>query len=343
MKLSDFKFGDSRTQRIGHHALWRALICLGSLAIAFAAAYPAAHAQPSWPTKPVRIVIMLAAGGGADNVGRMLAERLTGRLGQSVIVENKTGGGGNIGTEYVARSAPDGYTFLLTANSHTLNPLIYQNPGYDPKSDFVSVIELCEGPIVLATATKFPYKSLKDIVDAAKAKPGSIAYGSSGIGLPVHIAAELFKQAADIDLTHVPYKGAGQSVQDAIGGHIPLVTASFSAVAPYIQSERLRALGITGAKRWPSAPDIPTMAEQGYPVMQMAWLGILAPRATPAAIVEKMNREIGAVLALPDIRERLLAQGWGPVGKSPADFDAMLAEDLEINRKLVARLGLKAE
>ena len=301
-----------------------------------------AHAQTAWPTKPVRIVIMVAAGGGADNVGRFIADRLTGRLGQAVIVENKTGAGGNIGTEYVARSAPDGYTFLLTTNSHTLNPLIYQRAGYE-KSDFVPVIELCEGPIVLATAVRFPYRSLKDVVDAAKARPGSLAYGSSGIGLPVHIAAELFKQAADIDVVHVPYKGAGQSVADAVGAQVPLVMASLSAVSPHIQSERLRALGITGASRWPNSPDIPTMAEQGYPVMQMTWLGILAPRGTPGPIVERMNREINAILDLPDVRERLLAQGFAPAGKTPADFDAMLDADMELNRKLVAKLGLKSE
>ena len=319
------------------------LACLAIAATASVGSPDAAWAQPAWPNKPVRVVIMVAAGGGADNVGRFVGDRLSARLGQPVIVENKTGAGGNIGTEFVARSAPDGYTFLLTTNSHTLNPLIYHRAGYDAKADFAPVIELCEGPIVLATAVKFPYKSLKDVVDAAKAKPGSLSYGSSGIGLPVHIAAEVFKQAADVDITHVPYKGAGQSVADAIGGQVPLVMASLSAVSPHIQADRLRALGITGATRWAQAPDIPTMAEQGYPVMQMTWLGILAPRGTPAPVVERMNREINAVLALPEVRERLLAQGFAPVGKSPADFEAMLDADTEVNRKLVAKLGLKAE
>lgn len=343
MKLNDFTVPNLKAKRTIPHMVHRMFICLAGIAVAFTVISNAVQAQSNWPNKPVRIVIMVAAGGGADNVGRIVAERLTTKLGQAVIVENRTGGGGNIGTEYVARSASDGYTFLLTTNSHTLNPLIYQRAGYDAKTDFMSVIQLCEGPIVLATATKFPYKSLKDVVDAAKAKPGSLGYGSSGIGLPVHIAAELLKQAADIDLIHVPYKGAGQSVQDAIGGQIPLVMASLSAVTPHIQADRLRALGITGTTRWPNAPDIPTMAEQGYPITQMTWLGILAPRGTPNAIVERMNREVSAILALPEIRERLLAQGFSHVANSPSDFDAMLAADLEANRKLVARLGLKAD
>jgi tripartite-type tricarboxylate transporter receptor subunit TctC len=342
MNMKDLAAAESGRRAFSTRASGRSLVAFAALALAAIGSFQAAHAQSTWPTRPVRVVIMVAAGGGADNVGRFIADRLTGRLGQAVVVENKTGAGGNIGTEFVARAPADGYTFLLTTNSHTLNPLIYQRAGYE-KSDFASVIELCEGPIVLATAVKFPWKSLKDVVDEAKAKPGTLAYGSSGIGLPVHIAAELFKQAANIDLVHVPYKGAGQSVADAIGGQVPLVMASLSAVSPHIQTEKLRALGITGSTRWANAPDIPTMAEQGYPVNQMTWLGILAPRGTPQPIVERMNREINAVLALPEVKERLLAQGFAPVGKSPADFDAMLDAETELHRKLVARLGLKAE
>lgn len=320
----------------------RLLAAVAGVAFAAMVGSQTVNAQQAWPSKPVRIVIMVAAGGGADNVGRFIADRLTTRFGQPVIVENRTGAGGNIGTEHVARAAPDGYTFLLTTNSHTLNPLIYQRAGYEAK-DFVSVIALAEGPIVLATAVKFPWKSLKGVVDDAKAKPGSIAYGSSGIGLPVHIAAEVFKQMAGINLVHVPYKGAGQSVADAIGGQVPLVMASLSAVAPHVQSEKLRVLGITGATRWAQAPDIPTMAEQGYPVNQMTWLGILAPRGTPQSVVERMNQEINAVLALPEVRGRLLGLGFAPVGKSPADFDATLEAETALHRKLVPVLGLRAE
>jgi len=341
MKLSVFAVANSWEKNSSRHGLWLALICLAGVAVAFVAGAKAAHAQSNWPSKPVRMIIMVAAGGGGDNGGRLVAERLSSRLGQPIIVENKAGAAGNIGTEFVARSAPDGYTFLLTTNSHMLNPLIYKHAGYDAEKDFTSVNLLCEGPMVLATAVKFPYKSLKDVVDAVKSAPGSLAYGSAGIGSPVHVATEVLKQAAGIDFVHVPYKGAGPSIQDAIGGQVPLVMATLSAARPHILSGRLRALGITGAARWSSAPEIPTMAEQGYPVMQMVWLGIRAPRGTPAPIVERMNREISAVLALPDVRERLLAQGFLPIGKSPAEFDAMLAADLEINRNLVARLGLK--
>jgi tripartite-type tricarboxylate transporter receptor subunit TctC len=302
-----------------------------------------AAAQSSFPSKPVRFIVVVAAGGGADFVGRLVAERLTPRLGEAVIVENKTGAGGNIATEYVARSPADGYTLLLTTNSHTMNPLIYKQPGYELK-DFVPVIELCEGPSVLVTSTDSPFKTLKDVVDAARAKPGSLSYGSSGIGLPVHIATELFKQAANIDMVHIPFRGAGQSVQAAIGGQVPLVMSSISAAMPHILAHKLRPLAITGATRWPSLPDVPTMIESGYPgVVNTIWLGILAPQGTPPDVVARLNREIAAVLQTPDIAERMSKTGMAPVGKSPEAFAAMLKADQAANEKIAAQIGLKAD
>jgi len=322
-------------------ALMHMMVAVAAICL-LGAARPA-NAQAEWPTKPIRLVLMLSAGGGADFVGRLIAERIAPRLGQPVVVENRTGAGGNIGTQHVARSAPDGYTFLLTTNSHTLNPFLYRDAGYDALNDFMPVIQVCEGPLVLATSPKFPYRTVKDVVEAAKAKPGSLAFGTSGIGSSPHIAVELLKQAAGVELIHVPYKGAAQSVQDALGGQMPLLMAALGPVAPYIPSQKLHVLGITGAKRWPSEPNIPTFAEQGYPIQQMAWLGILAPRGTPPALVERMNREIAAVLSQTAVRDRMLAQQWLATGGSAADFATMLSTDLDVNRKLVARLGLKAE
>jgi tripartite-type tricarboxylate transporter receptor subunit TctC len=303
-----------------------------------------AGAQGNYPSKPIRFVVVVAAGGGADAVGRILAAHLYPKLGQPVVVENRIGAGGNIASEYVARSAPDGYTLLLTSNNHNVNPLIYQRPGYDARKDFVPIVELTQGPSVLITPPDSGFRSLKELIELARARPGTLSYGSSGIGLPTHIATEMLKQAANIDIIHVPYKGAGLSLQAVLGKQIPLVTASLSAAMPHIQAEKLRPLAMTGPARWPTLPDVPTIAESGYPtVISLVWLGILAPSGTPQPIVDRLNREIAAALSAPEIRDRITSLGAVPAGGSPADFDAMLKADYEANEKIVARIGLKVD
>jgi tripartite-type tricarboxylate transporter receptor subunit TctC len=302
------------------------------------------HAQAGYPSKPIKFILIVAPGGSADSIGRIVADRLRPALGQPVLVENHAGAGGNIASQYVARSAPDGYTLLLTANNHNVNPRIYKDAAYDPRRDFVPVIQISEGPSVLVTQPDSPYKTLAQVVEAAKAQPAKIPYGSAGFGQPVHIAMELFMAASRVQLVHVPYKGAGPALQDALGGQIPLVMSSLAGAMPHIAAGRLRALAITGDARWPALPDVPTMAELGYPAAtHWVWLGIMAPAGTSSAIVDRLNREINAVLREPEIRDRMLALGTSPIGGSPAAFGKKLQADYDAIEEIVTRTGMKAE
>ena len=305
-----------------------------------------APAQPvaDYPAKPVLLVIVYAAGGGLDVVGRLVADRLTRNLGRPVVVENRPGAGGNIGTAAVAKSAPDGYTLMETTNSHNINQFIYRNPGYDAKKDFVPVVQLTEAPSVLITHPRSPWRSVQDLVKAARAEPGKFVYGSAGNGSPTNIAAEMFKTAAGIDLTHLPYKSAAQAFQDVMGAQTPLAMSALPSVMAQIQAGLLRALAVTSEKHWPTLPDVPSIAESGYPgFSHMTWIGILVPAGVPPAIITKLNREIAAVLANPEVRERIVALGAEPVGKSAADFDAMLKAEYEVTGVLATRLGLKVD
>jgi len=325
---------------IGWYFALKCLFCTITLAIPLANAY-----AQSYPSKPIRIVTGYAAGGGADIVGRLLAEHIGPKLGQTVIVENRTGAGTNIASEHVARSAPDGYTLLLTSNNHNLNSLIYSNPGYDPVRDFAAVIELVEGASLLAAHPSAPFETLKEFVDYARQKPKSLSYGSSGVGTPVHMAMELFKLAAGIDVVHIPYRGAGQSVIDAVGGHIPLVIGSIASMKQQIDAGKLRPLAVSTPKRVPSLPNVPTMAESGFTdAVHVFWFGVLAPAGTPPDIVARMNREIAAALAIPAVRDRLDALGLSATnGASPQEFEAVLKADFAMSRKIVSHLKLKAD
>lgn len=320
-----------------------ALACVVFL-LALAGLPGSAQAQ-GYPNKPIKIVMGYAAGGGADIVARLLAEQIGPRLGQSVIVENRTGAGTNIASQFVARSAPDGYTILLTANNHNLNSMIYSNPGYDPIRDLVPVIQLSEGPSLLSAHPGAPFKSLQALVEVARLKPGTFSYGSSGIGTPVHMAMELFKLSAALDIAHIPYKGAGQSVIDAVGGHVPLVIGSIAAMKQHIDTDKLRPLAVTSRKRAPSLPNVPTMAESGFAdAVHLIWLGIVAPAGTPADIVARLNRELAVALSQPAVRERLDTIGLPAAeGLSTRDFEALLKADFATSQKIVSHLKLKAD
>lgn len=312
--------------------------------IALAIPLACAYAQ-SYPSKPIRIVTGYAAGGGADIVGRLFAEHIGPKLGQTVIVENRTGAGTNIASEYVARSAPDGYTLLLTSNNHNLNSMIYSNPGYDPVRDFAPVIELIEGASLLAAHPSAPVESLKELVEYARRKPRSLSYGSSGVGTPVHMAMELFKLAARIDIVHVPYRGAGQSVIDAVGGHIPLVIGSIASMKSHIDAGKLRPLAVSTAQRVSSVRNVPTMLESGFPdAVHVFWFGILVPAGTPPNIVARLHKEMADVLSLAAVRERLDSIGLSASnGGSPQEFEAMLKADFAMSQKIVSHLKLKAD
>ncbi len=310
-------------------------------ALAFAGA-AAAHAD-SFPTKPLKIVVIVAPGGSADGVARLVAENLGPRLGQPVVVENRPGAGGNIATQTVAQSPPDGYTLLLSANNHTINPSLFTNAGYTI-DQLVPVAELMEGPSVLSVAADSRFKSLQDVIDEAKKNPGQISFGSAGVGIPNHIAGEMLKKAAGIDMVHVPYRGSGPSMVDAIAGHLPLVSSSLVAAMPHLESGKLRPLAVTSGKRWPSAPDIPAASEFGLPGYEhMTWLGLFAPSGVPGDVVARLNREVNAVLALPDVRERVRKMGGEVMQKDPAEFDAMIRKDAAASAALVKEAGLKVE
>jgi len=302
-----------------------------------------ASAQDTYPSKPIKLVIPYPPGQ-ADALARVIGERLSGILGQPVLVDNRPGAGGNIASRLVASAAPDGYTLLVTGNHHNLNPRIYKDAGYDSRRSFVPVIQLTEGPAVLLTQPGSPFKSLQDLVQAAKARPGQIAYASAGIGSSVHIVTELFMASAQIELLHVPYKGSGPAIQDALGGRVPLVMASLGGALPFLKSGQLRALVNTANARWPALPDVPTFAELGYPEATLVlWMGIMAPAGTPAPRVDRLNREIHSILSEPAVRSRIFELALVPVGGPPEHFAKMLQADYNAVEGIVARTGMAAE
>jgi tripartite-type tricarboxylate transporter receptor subunit TctC len=317
---------------------------LTSAVLACSAAAIAQDKPADYPVKPIQFVICYAPGGGLDVIGRIVADRLTRNLGRQIVVENRPGAGGNIGTAYVAKAAADGYTLLETTNSHNINPLIYKNPGYDPRKDFSAVVQLTEAPSVLVTSPKTSYRTLQDIMSAARAAPGKLVYGSAGNGSPTNIAMEMFKAVANVDITHVPYKSAAQSHMDVVGGQIPLAMAALPSASPNVASGALRALAITSERRWPTLSDVPTIAEHGYTgFSHMTWIGVFVPAGTPPAIIARLNQEFVAALSNAEVRDRISKAGAEPVGRSASDFEAMLKAEYEAVGKLVSRIGLKVD
>lgn len=318
-----------------------ALVTAGALL----AANPAPALADAYPSKPIRIVVPSSPGGSADAIIRIVGERLGAALGQPVVIENKGGGGGNIATVNVAKAPADGYTVLMTGNNHTLNVSLFANPPYR-LDEFVPVIELTRGPSVFvsaAAAPGSPIRTLPELVARARAQPGKLTYGSPGVGLPSHVAMEMFAQAAGIRLAHAPYKGAGPSLTDVMGGQIPLVTATLAAAMPHFKAGRIVPLAVTSEQRWPGLPDVPTVAESGYPgYAHMTWLGLLVPKGTPTAVVARLNAETAKVLAEPQIRARLDALGTTAVGGSAQAFGKMLADEATAARDLVRSAGLRA-
>ena len=313
-------------------------------ALAGASDQALAQSAADYPAMNIRLVIVYAPGGGLDVVGRVVADRLTKNLGRQVVVENRPGAGGNIGTASVVKATADGYTLLETTNSHNINAFIYKSPGYDARKDFIPVVQLTEAPSVVITHPRSAFRSLPELVAAARSQPGKIVYGSAGNGSPTNIAMEMFKAAANIDVTHIPYKSAAQSNQDVMAGQTPLAMGALPSTITQIQSGLLRALAVTSEKRWPTLPEVPSIAESGYPgYSHMTWIGIFVPAGTPAAIITRLNREIVTALSNPEVRERIAAVGATPVGGSPAQFEAMVKAEYDATGKLVSQIGLKVD
>jgi tripartite-type tricarboxylate transporter receptor subunit TctC len=306
-----------------------------------------AHAQSSvqsFPAKPVRMIVPYAPGGIADNLARLLGQRLTAAWGQPLIVENRPGAGTNLGSELVAKSAPDGYTLLSAGIAQTVGPALYAKLPYDPIRDFAWVTNMAKVPVLLVVHPSLPARNAREIIALAKAKPGMLAYASAGIATSGHLAGELFKSVAHVDLTHIPYKGSAPALIDNLSGQVALYFGAISSPLPHVKSGRLRAIAVTTLTRASAAPDIPTLDEQGLKGFDTAtWYGVAAPAATPAAIVAKLNADIVRIIKLPEVRDRLASEGADVVGDSPEALTAFVKAEIAKWSKVVKQSGVKAE
>ena len=314
-----------------------------ALAAAALIALPA-FAADAYPAKPVRIVVPFAPGGGVDLTARILAQKLTERAGQSFIVENRTGASGIIGTEFVAKAAPDGYTLLVgSQTTQAVVPAMYGKLNYDAARDFVGVTEIAVSPLLIVIHPSLPVKSVKELIALAKSRPGQLSFGAASGGTP-HMAGELFKLAAHVDLLFVPYKGEGPAIADAMGGQISMVFANLPVGLPQAQGGRLRALAVTSAKRVATAPEIPTASESGLPGYEAAtWFGLFAPVATPRDVITKLNAVAVSALSGADVKERMAAQGLFVVANTPEQFADFLKTEIPKWGKIVKDSGVKPQ
>lgn len=323
----------------------RARGCLPALVAALMAALSCAlaTAQP-YPSKPVKILIPFAPGGSNDTVGRYLADNLQKRLGQPFVVENRGGAGGVVGSEYVAKAPADGYTLLLVSTPHVANPSLYKKMPYDALRSFTPVARVLSAPVVVATFPGLGFKTLDDLVKAAKAKPGSLTFVSSGAGSYFHLASEMFADQTQVKLLHVPYKGAGPAMADVIAGHADISIGSVLSALPHVKSGRLKALAVSGSRRQATMPDVPTMAEAGYPGYEADnWWGLLAPAGTPADVVETLSRSIGEIMAMPQTASRFEADGVTVSYQAPAAFKSFMEAESRKWSQLIRASGITAE
>ncbi len=297
----------------------------------------------SWPDKPIRLVVSFAPGGVHDTLARLLQPRLTEALGQPIVIENRAGAGGNIAAEAVAKSAPDGSTFLVASEAIATNEYLYRSMAYDPYKDLVPVAKLADYPMALIANPSLEANNVRELVALAKAKPGSISYGSAGIGASGHLAGELFKSVTGTNMVHVPYKGGAPALADLIAGRIQVMFLSIQLSAPQARQGRVKVLAVTGDKRSPRLPDVPTAAEQGFPDVQaLLFSSLLAPRGTPPAIVNRMNAEVVKALDAPEVKQRLADLGAIPAPSSPEGFAGVLRREGERWGKLIREKDIHA-
>ena len=316
-------------------------ICHLCCALALVAAAPAVAQQ--YPVKPIRFVAPFAPGGGTDFIARVAAQKLTEAVKQQVIVENRPGAGGTLGAEVGARAAPDGYTFTVIAGSYSVNPALYKL-NFDPVNDITAVIQFSQGPFLVVVHPSLPIKSAKDLIALARAKPDGMAYATSGQGSIVHLSTELFLYMAKIKAVHVPYKGTGPALTDTMAGNTQFLFGSIAATLPVVKQGRLRGIAVTTARRLPTLPDLPTLAEsgvKGYDVI--LWHGLVGPKGLPRAIVERVNGDLNKALKAKDMEEKLAADGVTAAGGTPEQFAAIIKRDIEVWRGVVQRAGVKAE
>lgn len=321
-------------------SLFRRLAVAGLMAVAFPASTVLAQ---EYPAKPIRMIIPFVAGGGSDIVGRYVAQGLSKALGQQVIVENRGGAGGLIGIEAGLAAPADGYTLTLISSSYTVNPSLYKM-RFDPVADFTPIVQMSRGPLVVLVTPSLPVKTLGDLVKYAKDKPGQINFASSGQGSMLHLAAEMFNARAGIRMTHVPYKGGGAALTDIVGGQIEVYFGASASAVPHLKSNRLRALAVTTPDRVPALPDVPSIAESGFPGYDATlWYGLVGPKGLPPAIVERINREVNKILKEPVTAEKLAVDGALPAGGTPQQFRALIEKEIGMWNGIVTKLGVKLE
>ena len=314
---------------------------LGALAFA---AITCASAQP-YPNKPIRLVVPFPPAGTTDILAREVGQRLSQVLGQSVVIDNRPGAGGNIGSDIVAKSAPDGYTLLMgTVGTHAINPGLYSKMPYDHIKDFAPVILVARVPNILEVTPSLPVHSVSDLIKLAKEKPGQINFASSGSGTSIHLSGELFKTMAGVDMVHVPYKGSAPALQDLMAGQVQLMFDNLPSSLGQIKAGKLRPIAVTSAQRAPALPDIPTIAESGLPGFEAtSWFGVLAPAGTPPDIVKRLNGEIDKWLQSPEAKDKLLAQGAVAAGGSPEDFAGYIRSETDKWAKVIKASGAKVD
>jgi len=315
-----------------------------ALLASIVAATPTALAQ-SYPARPVRIVVPFPPGGGTDIGTRIIAQKLQESWGQPVVVENKPGAAGIVGTEMVAKAAPDGYTLIMgNIGTHAINISLYKKLSYDPVKDFAPISQVAGLPLFLLVHPSIPVNSVKELIALAKAKPGELNFSSSGAGGSMHVAAELFKNMTGVNMVHIPYKGGSPAVADLLSGQVALSFATVLETLSHVKSGRVRALAVTSAARSVAYPDLPTVAEAGVPGYEsISWLGLFAPAGTPRDIVNRISSDVQRIIRLPEVKERLLAQGAEPIGTSPEQFALGLQSDIAKYARIIRESGYKAE
>ncbi len=307
--------------------------------------FAAAAAETPYPTRPVRFIVPFAPGGSTDTLARTLAQRLTDALGQQVVVDNRSGGNGNIGTEIVARAVPDGHTIVLGYIANLgIGPSLYAKLPFDPVKDFAPVTLLAVAPNILVAHPSLPVKNVRELVAYAKANPQKVNYASAAVASLGHLAGELLNSSAGIHMQHVPYKGSGQAVIDLLAGQVQIMFSGMSSVMPHIKAGKLRPLAVTGAQRSPATPEVPTIAEAGYPGFEAsAWYSVMAPAGTPKTVVMRLNGEILRALKIPEVKERLENVGFELVGSSPDECGTYIRNEIVKWAKVVKASGIKAE